>query len=129
MRAPKSLLVASIAAGSLLIPATAAQAVAPSQAVGIGSVHETAVVAGHQIRRSPWQDGYRDGRNDAASNALEVAKAYCAGKTLAPNRRSNQRHNADKQYAAGYDAGWKAGWKPAYDRSVHALCPGHRPHK
>jgi hypothetical protein len=94
------------------------------QTFATGSLHENAVVSNQSSRLSPWRDGYRDGRNDAAANALEVAKAHCSGKDDAPGNPGWHRdRNSDQQYAAGYEAGWKAGWKPAYDRSVRALCP------
>ena len=124
MELPKKLLVTSALTGALLMPVTAAQAVAPAQAsVGAGgTIAQSPTDTAVQLSPRDYQQGYRDGSRDAAADARQSAMAYCAGNASLEGHPPHNNPNVD--YANGYDDGWNDSWPRAFHRNVHQLCPG-----
>jgi len=123
MRLHKNLIVTSALTGALLLPATAAQAVAPAPAtVGAGgTVTQSAIDAAVPLSPRDYQRGYRDGYRDGAADARQSAVTYCAGNTSLEGHPPHNNPNVD--YANGYEDGWNDSWPRAFHRNVHQLCP------
>jgi len=123
MPLPKKLIVTSAFTGALLMPATAALAVAPAPAtVGAGdTVTQSTIDAAVSQSPRDYQRGYRDGYRDAAADARQSAMTYCAGDTSLEGHPPH--NNPDVDYANGYEDGWNDSWPRAFHRNVHRLCP------
>jgi hypothetical protein len=121
MRLSKSLLATSAFTGALLIPATAAQAVAPAAVEAGAAVTQSATDTAGLASPRDYQRGYRDGVRDAAADARQSAMAYCAGNTSLEGHPGHGNPNVD--YANGYEDGWNDAWPRAFHRNVHVLCP------
>jgi hypothetical protein len=123
MELPKKLLVTSALTGALLMPVTAAQAVAPAQAsVGAGgTIAQSPTDTAVQLSPRDYQQGYRDGSRDAAADARQSAMAYCAGNVSLEGHPGHSNPNVD--YTNGYEDGWNDAWHRAFHRNVQVLCP------